>query len=111
MVGRWRILSNLRTKDVVTTSVLSTRWRTVWRSVPNFDLDSSDFGRDYNAPVTFSAFQHRSTIGSRKTTPAVPTSNGGSTRLSTGGFNVSTFVSEDALDSLHMREVGLLNAL
>ncbi|CAN6845595.1 unnamed protein product, partial [Brassica oleracea] len=50
----FQILSNLRTKDVVTTSVLSPRWRTVWRSVPNFDLDSSDFGRDYNAPVSFS---------------------------------------------------------
>ena len=52
-----------------------------------------------------------STIGSRKTTPAVPTSNGGSTRLSTGEFNVSTFVSEDAFVSQHMREVGLFNAL
>ncbi|KAF2564187.1 hypothetical protein F2Q70_00016343 [Brassica cretica] len=39
-----------------------------------------------------------------KTTPAVPTSNGGSTRLSTGEFNVSTFVSEDAFVSQHMRE-------
>uniref|UniRef100_M4DUL8 F-box domain-containing protein n=1 Tax=Brassica campestris TaxID=3711 RepID=M4DUL8_BRACM len=47
-----QILSHLPTKDAFSTSVLSHRWKTVCLSVPNLDLDSSEFP-DYDTFVTF----------------------------------------------------------
>ncbi|CAF2366399.1 unnamed protein product [Brassica napus] len=47
-----QILSHLPTKDAFRTSVLSHRWKTVCLSVPNLDLDSSEFP-DYDTFVTF----------------------------------------------------------
>jgi len=41
------ILNHLQTKDVVTTSVLSTRWKSLWLLVPRLDLNSRDFS-DFN---------------------------------------------------------------
>jgi len=37
------VLLNLPTKDVVKTSVLSTKWRNIWRCVPGLDLDNGHF--------------------------------------------------------------------
>lgn len=37
------ILSFLKTKDAVRTSILSTRWKSVWASVPTLRLSKSDF--------------------------------------------------------------------
>ena len=37
------ILSFLKTKDAVRTSILSTRWKSVWASVPTLNLSKSDF--------------------------------------------------------------------
>ncbi|WZZ82070.1 hypothetical protein YC2023_102642 [Brassica napus] len=39
----FQIFLNLPTKDVVQTSVLSTRWTTLWKDVPGLDLDAEDF--------------------------------------------------------------------
>lgn len=37
------ILSYLLTKEVVRTSILSTRWKSIWESVPSLDLSEPDF--------------------------------------------------------------------
>ncbi|KAJ4871596.1 putative F-box/FBD/LRR-repeat protein [Raphanus sativus] len=38
-----QILYNVPTKTAVMTSVLSTRWRSIWLSIPHLDLQSDDF--------------------------------------------------------------------
>ncbi|CAA7062022.1 unnamed protein product [Microthlaspi erraticum] len=48
----FQVLSNLPTKDVVKTSVLSTRWINLWKYVPVLDLGIGDFP-DYNTFVGF----------------------------------------------------------
>ncbi|CAN8255065.1 unnamed protein product [Cochlearia groenlandica] len=47
-----QILFNLPTKDVVKTSLLSTRWRSLWLYMPVLDLDDAEFP-NYNAFVSF----------------------------------------------------------
>ncbi|CAH8279536.1 unnamed protein product [Arabidopsis lyrata] len=49
------ILNHLPTKDVVKTSVLSTRWKSLWLLVSGLGLNSRDFS-DFN---TFKSFCHR----------------------------------------------------
>ncbi|EFH64984.1 F-box family protein [Arabidopsis lyrata subsp. lyrata] len=46
------VLLNLPTKDVVKSSVLSTRWRNLWKHVPGLDLDNSDF-QEFNTFLNF----------------------------------------------------------
>ncbi|OQU81633.1 hypothetical protein SORBI_3006G088820 [Sorghum bicolor] len=41
-----RVLSFLPAQQVVRTTVLSKRWRDLWRSVPDINLSLSDFGRN-----------------------------------------------------------------
>ncbi|AEE83356.1 FBD-associated F-box protein [Arabidopsis thaliana] len=52
----FKILLNLPTKDVVKLSVLSRRWRNVWRYVPGLDLECGDFMvREYYDSSEFNA--------------------------------------------------------
>ncbi|CAL9240041.1 unnamed protein product [Arabidopsis halleri] len=46
------VLLNLPTKDVVKSSVLSTRWRNLWKHVPALDLDNCDF-HEFNTFLNF----------------------------------------------------------
>ncbi|CAN7023453.1 unnamed protein product [Brassica rapa subsp. trilocularis] len=48
----FQMFLNLPTKDVVQTSVLSTRWKTLWKDVHGLDLDTEDF----NTHETFVSF-------------------------------------------------------
>lgn len=48
----FHVLLNLPTKDVVKTSLLSTRWKTLWKYIPGLDLDTDDF-KEQNTFVTF----------------------------------------------------------
>ncbi|ANM71011.1 LOW protein: F-box/FBD/LRR-like protein [Arabidopsis thaliana] len=50
-----QILSNLPTKNAVTTSILSTRWRSIWLSTPVLDIDIDAF----DDATTFVSFASR----------------------------------------------------
>ncbi|XP_010473289.1 PREDICTED: F-box/FBD/LRR-repeat protein At1g51370-like [Camelina sativa] len=56
------ILYHLSTKDAVRTSVLSTRWRYLWQSVPGLDLSSYEFSK-FDA---FASFVERFFISHRE---------------------------------------------
>lgn len=55
-----RVLSFFSTREAVKTSALSKRWKNVWVSVPNLDIDESEFRRGYSiAPKRFGEFVDR----------------------------------------------------
>ncbi|KAM7464234.1 hypothetical protein LguiA_032355 [Lonicera macranthoides] len=41
-----RILSFLSTKEAIRTGILSTKWKSIWASLPTLDLSEEDFGLD-----------------------------------------------------------------
>uniref|UniRef100_A0A1J3HYX0 F-box/FBD/LRR-repeat protein n=1 Tax=Noccaea caerulescens TaxID=107243 RepID=A0A1J3HYX0_NOCCA len=47
-----QVLFSLSTKDAVKTSLLSTRWRSLWLSIPGLELDDDDFP-NYKSFVSF----------------------------------------------------------
>lgn len=57
------ILSKLPTKDAVKSSILSTRWKNLWKSLTNLDFDDSTLcssrGRNSIGGASFSAFVNR----------------------------------------------------
>lgn len=57
-----RILSCVRTKDVVATSLLSKRWRSLWMLMPKLEYDDSDHIGDYQF---FSQFVYRSLLSNK----------------------------------------------
>ncbi|CAN1224551.1 F-box/FBD/LRR-repeat protein At4g00160 [Linum grandiflorum] len=56
------ILSFLITKDAVKTSVLSRRWRSVWKDVPVIDLDADSFGRESYQRYSYSSRKYSSYV-------------------------------------------------
>ncbi|KAJ4870106.1 F-box/FBD/LRR-repeat protein [Raphanus sativus] len=57
-----RILSLVPTKDVVATSLLSKRWRSLWKSVPKLAYNDSQHTGDYKI---FSQFVYRSLLSNK----------------------------------------------